>query len=95
MTRPDESGEYVHPELKDQTDGALRVARRKALYSLKNAIEIRERLDLEEHGEYNRPNTIGNHQGSIAACSDMMAKDIADELDRRGADYKTRGEVMG
>jgi len=86
--------EFSHPELEGQSNGALRVARRKALYSLKNAMEIHDRLDLEENGEYHTENTIANHQGSIGACSDMMAKDIAKELDRRGADYKSRSEVM-
>ena len=86
--------DYNHPELEGQSNGALRVARRKALYSLKNAMEIYDRLDLDENGEYHTENTIANHQGSIGACSDMMAKDIANELDRRGADYKSRSEVM-
>ena len=89
------SGQVVDPELDHQSDGALRVSRRKALHSLQNAIDIQDRLTLGEHGEYARENTAANLQGSIAASADMLAANIAAELDRRGAEYKTRSDVMG
>jgi len=87
-------GEPVDSELCEQSDGALRVARRNALYSLENAMDIHDRLKLGEHGEYDYENSAGNLQGSIAASADMIASNIARELDRRNAEYKPRHEVM-
>lgn len=82
------------PELKDLSDGALRVARRKALYALQNAVDIHDRLNLGETGKYDESYTAGNLQGSIGASADMLADSIETELDRRGAEYRPRGEVM-
>lgn len=86
--------EYSHPELEECSDGALRVARRKALYSLQNAKEIYGRLDLEENADYSEQNSVGNLQGSIGASSDELAKNIKRELESRNAEYKSRSEVM-
>lgn len=83
-----------NPELSEQSDGALRVSRRKALYSLQNAMEIHDRLELDTYGKYDSEHTAGNLHGSIAASSDMLAKSISQELDRRDAEYKPRNEVL-
>lgn len=88
------SEEVIDPELSNLTDGALRVSRRKALYSLQNAMDIHERLCLGETGKYDEENTAGNLQGSIAASSDMLAMNIRRELDRRDAEYRDRSEIM-
>lgn len=88
------SEQVIDEELNELTDGALRIARRKALYSLKNAMEIHDRLQIDEYGDYTHENASANLHGSIAASADMLAKNISSELDRRGADYKSRSEVM-
>lgn len=86
--------ESVDPELSEETDGALRVARRKALYSLQNMFEMSNRLSLNENGDLTRENSSENLRMGIAAQSDMLAENIEAELDRRGADYDDRSDIM-
>jgi len=88
-------GVEMEQELESASDGALRVARRKALYSLKNIKDIYGRLDLDENARYGFENSVGNLQNTSAYGADELAKSIKKELDRRNAHYKSRQEVMG
>lgn len=79
-------------ELSEQTDGALRVARRQMIQSAVLAKKAEDRLNLQEHGDFTRQG-VGNKVTANVASGFQAAEDIADELDRRGADYKSRAEV--
>ena len=86
--------QVIEKELEPLSDGALRVARRKALYSLQNMMDIHDRLKLDENGDYNHENSSANCQGSGAWAADHLASNIKSELDRRNVEYKPRHEVM-
>ena len=86
--------QVIDKELEPLSDGALRVARRKALYSLQNMMEIHDRLNLDKNGDYSYDHSSANCQGSGAWAADHLASNIKSELDRRNAEYKPRHEVM-
>lgn len=79
-------------ELEEQTDGALRTARRQYLQAAVIAQKAHDRLDLEEVGDRTRDG-VWNKSRGMAAQAHQTAKQIKRELDRRDAEYKSRREV--
>lgn len=85
---------YRNEELHGVTDGGLRVSRRKALYALENVMDIHRRLNLDANGQHDQQVSCRSMQQIITTNCDMLASTLESELDRRGADYKPRVEVM-
>ena len=79
-------------ELEEQTDGALRTARRQYLQAAILTQKAHDRLELEQVGD-RTIDGVWNKSKGVIADGHHTAKDIKDELDRRDADYKPRSEI--
>jgi len=85
----------INVELKDATDGALRVSRRKVLYALEKMIEVHERLDFNDDvKKIGRDTSFVSMNRNVIMDLDAIASTMESELNRRGAEYRPREEVM-
>lgn len=90
----------THEELREATDGALRVARRKLVMAEVLARQANERLqdsfeaqtDDERFGD-NFEHSVETSIGNSMRGTDIAVPQIENELDRRGADYKPLPDV--
>ena len=84
----------INVELKDATDGALRVSRRKVLYALEKMIGVHERLDFNDFGKIERDTSLASMHRNVIMDLDAIASTMESELNRREAEYRSREEVM-
>jgi len=93
MKSPTTEEAKVTSELAHQSTGALRVARRQSLYAFKQATKAKNRLNIGMFDEDDFHPTDYNALNSITS-SERLAEEIEQELERRGAEYKSREEVL-
>ena len=86
----------INVELKDATDGALRVSRRKVLYALEKMIQVHERLDFDDDDvkKIGRDTSFASMNRNVIMDLDAIASTMESELNRREAEYRSREEVM-
>ena len=87
----------INVELKDATDGALRVSRRKVLYALEKMIQVHERLDFDDDDDVKkigRDTSFASMNRNVIMDLDAIASTMESELNRREAEYRSREEVM-
>jgi hypothetical protein len=79
-------------ELKSQTSGSLRIARRQQIQSGVLAKKSHNRLELEENGD-KTIDGVYNRSASSFASAFQTARMIEKELDRRGEEYEPEYKV--